>query len=80
MIRTRSVAAALTVVTSTNTDTTHLAPTSPAIAGSSPDQLPTRTVCGQMVDHQVLGRPAWEVDCAPCLIGSSSYWQMPSWA
>ena len=74
------VTAALTVVTTPTTNVTHLVPTSPAIPGTSPDQLPTGTVCGQLAGRRVPDRLVWEVDCSTCLIGSTPYWQMPSWA
>lgn len=74
------VTSALTVVTASTDTLTHLAPTSPAIPGTNPDQLPAGTVCGQPAGRLVPDRLVWEVDCSTCLIGSTPYWQMPSWA
>lgn len=76
----RRVAAALTLVTATGVRGSHLAPSSPAIPGANPDQLPSRTVCGLPTGQQILGRPVWEVECSACLISSTAYWQMPAWA
>lgn len=79
-MRQRSVAAALALVTAAGVTDSHLAPSSPAIQGAQPDQLPTRTICGLPTAQQIVGRPVWEVECSTCLIASTAYWQMPSWA
>ncbi len=76
----RNVAAALAMVTAAGSTGSHLAPSSPAIPGATPDQMPPRTVCGLPTGRQILGRPVWEVECSACLIASTAYWQMPSWA
>lgn len=78
---TSRVTGGLTLTTATTGGPgSHLAPSSPAIPGSCPDRLPTATVCGLPVSDLARGRPVWEVDCVACLLGSTSYWQMPSWA
>lgn len=76
----RGVAAALALVSAHGATGSHLAASSPAVPGANPDQLPARTVCGLPTGRQILGRPVWEVECSTCLLASTAYWQMPSWA
>lgn len=78
MMGIRRVTAALTVVAATSPGT-HLAVTSPAIPGTSPDQPPARTICGLPITKPNPGQPVWEVECSACLISSTAFWQMPSW-
>lgn len=77
----RSVIAALHVVTSPGSDRTHLCASSPAIPGTSPDQLPERTLCGLHTGLRALTLHVAAVGCLNCLaIGFSHYLELPAWA
>lgn len=78
MMGARRVTAALSVVAATIPGT-HLSATSPAIPGTSPDERPTRTICGLPITQLLHRQPVWDVECTACLISSTAFWQMPSW-
>lgn len=74
-----SIIDALLVVTSPGSHHTHLCASSPAIAGTHPDQLPDRTVCGLPIGLRAITLPVSDVGCLACLVGSSRYLELPSW-
>lgn len=74
-----SILAALLVVTSTGSYRTHLVASSPAIAGTRPDRLPPKTLCGRQAGLLTVTHPVPEVGCCTCLINAMRYLELPSW-
>ena len=77
---TRPIHEALLTVTSPGSAHTHLCASSPAIAGTRPDELPARTVCGLQVGLRAVTLPVHEVGCLSCLARCGVYLCLPGWA
>lgn len=76
---TRSITAALHVVTSPGSPSTHLCASSPAIRGTRPDELPALTLCGRTTGLRAVTLPVAEVGCLTCLVSCTRYLELPSW-
>ena len=70
-----NITAALLVVRDDN-NTTHLAATSPAIAGSRPTDRDI--LCGASFACDTT-QDVVDVDCGDCLLFSTPFWDLPSW-
>lgn len=65
-------------VTAADNPLTHLVVTSPALPGTRPDQLPSATLCGRVVDQEVEDHPA-EVQCPRCLLRAPTFMGLPAY-
>jgi hypothetical protein len=66
-------------VTAVNDDqVSHLVVLSPALRGTSPDQLPGATLCGRSV-HGVSATPVYDVECLRCLYRTPTFLALPAY-
>ena len=65
-------------VTAAGTPITHLVVTSPALPGTTPDELPAATLCGQAVTGPAAA-PVHDVQCLRCLHRAPAFMGLPTY-